>query len=190
MSMHADWVGFCFDRNPDARLSGMRSLAPGQHPEHWQVLGTAALASGAFPVGLAPRAITRDFQDYVDREWYDPTMPQPPIRKEINGLPVEPADLPTSWLSDFGGRRNLPPVDAADAFPPNGEYTFVNVDGGVFNNEPLELCRIAVAEGKGRNPRDPTIADRAVLLIDPFPNLFERDRILRCRNAEPSAPCT
>jgi hypothetical protein len=175
MSMHADWIGFCFDRDPEAILAGMRALAPGQHPEHWRVLGTAALASGAFPIGLQARAVTRDFQDYVERDWYDPTIPQPPIRKEVDGQPAQPADSPASWLSDSGGLRKLQPLDTAADFP-RGEYTFVNIDGGVFNNEPLELCRVAVADGRGRNPRDPTTADRAVLLIDPFPNLFELDR--------------
>jgi hypothetical protein len=174
MSMHADWMGFCYDPDPSDGLAGLRSLTPGRGSDNWDMLGVAALASGAFPIGLAARTITRDFRDYEDRDWYDPTMPQPPIRREVNGIPIEPPDSPESWLSDFGGRRKIPPVDTEDDFP-NGEYSFVNVDGGVFDNEPLELCRVAVAEGQGRNPRDPRRANRAVLLIDPFPNLFERD---------------
>ena len=177
MSMHADWVGFCFDRNPDARLSGMRSLAPGQHPEHWQILGTAALASGAFPVGLAPRAITRDFQDYVDREWYDPTMPQPPIRKEINGLPVEPADSPTSWLSRF--RR--PAKSAAGRCSRR-----FSSEWGIYVRQcrwrRLQQRAARTLPDRGRRGQGPQSArlrqspTGAVLLIDPFPNLFELDR--------------
>jgi hypothetical protein len=146
MSMHADWMGFCFDRDPDADLPGMHSLAPGRASDHWQTLGTAALASGAFPIGLSARVLSRDFADYEKRKWYDPAT----------------------------GLRELPPLDHASDFP--GGYNFVNVDGGVFNNEPLELCRVAIADGRPRNPRDPQQADRAVLLIDPFPNLFELDR--------------
>jgi hypothetical protein len=174
MSMHADWLGFCFDRDPEARIPGMRSLAPGRVPDHWQMLGTAALASGAFPVGLAARAVTRDFIEYKERRWYDPAILQDPIRRIIDGRPAEPADAPSSWLSQSGGRRTLPPLDDVSDFP-DGKYDFVNVDGGLFDNEPLELCRVAVAGGEGRNPRDGKQAKRGVLLIDPFPNLFERD---------------
>jgi len=175
MSMHADWMGFCFDRDPDGRLPGMRSLAPGRASDHWETLGTAALASGAFPVGLSARELRRDFTDYERRKWYEPSMPQDPVRRTTpDDQPVEPSDAPSSWLSQSGGETDLPPLDHASDFP-GSEYRFVNVDGGVFNNEPLELCRIAVAQGRPRNPRDPRRADRAVLLIDPFPNLFERD---------------
>jgi hypothetical protein len=176
MSMHADWMGFCFDRDPAANLPGMRSLAPGRASDHWETLGTAALASGAFPIGLSARELRRDFPDYVERKWYDPAMPQDPVRRTTpDGKEVEPADAPSSWLSQSGGKTKLAPLDTTVDFP-GGEYRFVNVDGGVFNNEPLELCRVALAGDRPRNPRDPQLADRAVLLIDPFPNLFELDR--------------
>ena len=174
MSLHADWLGFCYDRDPNASRAGMRSLAPGQQPERWQLLGGAALASGAFPVGLSARLLRRPFSDYVDREWYDPGMLSPPQRRQVDGHDAQPSDDPASWLSEAGGTRKLPPLDTSADFP-DGEYDFVNVDGGVFNNEPLELCRIAVADGQGHNPRDGREADRGVLLIDPFPNLFDRD---------------
>jgi hypothetical protein len=174
MSMHADWLGFCYDRDPNASRPGMCSLAPGPNAELWQRLGAAALASGAFPVGLTARALRRPFTDYVERRWYDPGKLLPPRRRQVDGHDAEPAGNPASWLSEAGGTRKLKPLDQPSDFP-DGEYDFVNVDGGVFNNEPLELCRIAVADGQGRNPRDGREADRAVLLIDPFPNLFARD---------------
>lgn len=176
MSMHADWMGFCFDRDPAVSLPGMRSLAPGQASDHWQTLGTAALASGAFPIGLAARKLTREFDDYVKRRWYDPSIARDPVRRTTSdGRVVQPPDVPSSWESQSGGTRRLPPLDKPSDFP-SGEYTFVNADGGVFNNEPLELCRVAVAADRARNPRDPLRADRAVLLIDPFPNLFDLER--------------
>jgi hypothetical protein len=176
MSMHADWMGFCFDRDPAARLPGMRSLAPGRASDHWDTLGAAALASGAFPIGFSARELRRDFTDYEERRWYDPSMPQNPVRRTTpDGQYAGSPEEPSSWLSQSGGRTKLPPVDRANDFS-GGEYRFVNVDGGVFNNEPLELCRVAVAGDRARNPRDPLQADRAVLLIDPFPNLFELDR--------------
>jgi hypothetical protein len=46
--------------------------------------------------------------------------------------------------------------------------SFVNVDGGTMNNEPLDLVRTALAGINGRNKRQGHEADRAVLLIDPF----------------------
>ncbi|MGE5271888.1 MAG: hypothetical protein ACM3JG_19680 [Thiohalocapsa sp.] len=174
MSMHADWLGFCYDRDANASRPGMRSLAPGGHPDRWHLLGGAALASGAFPVGLSARALQRPFNDYVERRWYDPGKLLRPQRRQVDGHDAEPACNPDSWLSEAGGSRKLKPLDAPTDFR-DGDYDFVNVDGGVFNNEPLELCRVAVADGKGHNPRDGREADRAVLLIDPFPNLFDRD---------------
>lgn len=50
----------------------------------------------------------------------------------------------------------------------------MSVDGGVFNNEPLELARLHLADG-GRNPRRPAEANRAVILIDPFPDMADFD---------------
>jgi hypothetical protein len=50
----------------------------------------------------------------------------------------------------------------------------MNVDGGVINNEPFEIARRELAGGPGRrNPRDPKNADRAVVMIDPFPNVVD-----------------
>ncbi|MGE0272888.1 MAG: patatin-like phospholipase family protein, partial [Alphaproteobacteria bacterium] len=52
---------------------------------------------------------------------------------------------------------------------PQGLYKFLCVDGGLMNNEPLELARAYLADG-GRNPREGGIAYRAVVMVDPFPN--------------------
>jgi hypothetical protein len=49
-------------------------------------------------------------------------------------------------------------------------YDFQCVDGGVMNNEPLELARRILAGGAARNERSGDLADKAILLIDPFPN--------------------
>ncbi|HYD05220.1 MAG TPA: hypothetical protein VEC60_05820, partial [Reyranella sp.] len=46
--------------------------------------------------------------------------------------------------------------------------SFANVDGGTFNNEPLDVVRLAMAGLNGTNPRSPSEAKRAVVLIDPF----------------------
>jgi hypothetical protein len=57
------------------------------------------------------------------------------------------------------------PSDAPDT------YSAAVVDGGTMNNEPLELARIELAGLIGRNPRDGLKANRATLLVDPFPDV-------------------
>jgi hypothetical protein len=49
-------------------------------------------------------------------------------------------------------------------------YAFVSVDGGVANNEPLEIARRTLAGDDAFNPRDKNEAHRAVLMVDPFPS--------------------
>ena len=177
MSLHADHIGFCF-RSPrkEEEVVGMLSLTPGETEGNWQMLGNAALASSAFPFGLAARPLKRDFSDYEGREWFVASAERPPIRRERYGKKAEPPDDPASWRSQSGEFRRIPPLDKEADFPPNGRYEFANVDGGVFNNEPLELCRLALAGEEGRIPRNPLEATLAVLLIDPFPNLFKLDK--------------
>jgi hypothetical protein len=55
-------------------------------------------------------------------------------------------------------------------------FDFLNVDGGLINNEPLELARQYLAGGPAKlNPRSGEVADRAVIMIDPFPNALAPD---------------
>lgn len=175
MSMHADWMGF--DWSVDGAVdAGLVPVSPGGAPEAWKLLGEAALASGAFPVGLAARTLARKFEDYERREWFIPGALLPPMRKKDSaGTPVIPADDENSWQSRAGTYRQIRPLDEHDSFP-GGDYNFVNVDGGIFDNEPLELARRALARERERNPRDPRIADRSLILIDPFPNVFELNK--------------
>lgn len=107
-----------------------RRLAPQDAPGGaWPQLVLAALASGAFPIGLAPRLLQRP-------------------------------------CSDFAGRHGRNPL-----FPPDmTDYAFLCVDGGLMDNEPLELARRYLAGSEGENPRDGERACRAVVMIDPFPN--------------------
>src|SRR4051794_22210612 len=69
MSMHGDYVHFALG---DAGGLGaeVRPLPPGRYEEpQWKVLSLSALATGAFPVALAPRKISRRVAEYADREW-------------------------------------------------------------------------------------------------------------------------
>jgi len=111
----------------------------------WDLFRTAALATGAFPGGLAPRIIERPAADYQhsERVGYDDAATQ-----------------------CFKG------ICPDDAFPTTGNYRFVSVDGGTVDNEPLELARRYLAGG-GHNDQNGETANRAVVLIAPFPNYKE-----------------
>jgi hypothetical protein len=95
--------------------------------DNWKLLGTAALASGAFPVGLLPRALHRPLADYQYRRIAVPSDDGQQGARPI--LPNWPADTKAS-------------------------YRFLCVDGGAMDNEPLELARQELAGVLGRNPRD------------------------------------
>lgn len=131
MFEHMDHAKFCLSETGRG-LDGARPLVPPSRPDDpaWAELISAALASGAFPVGLAPKTIKRPLHDYDGRHGNGPAWPEKLV-----------------------------------------DYSFLCVDGGLMNNEPLELAREYLAGGPGkRNPTHGESAHRAVVLIDPFPN--------------------
>src|SRR5690606_602378 len=119
-------------------------LVPGRFEEPgWSTLRRASLATGAFPIGLAPRALRRGAVDYRDRHH-----------------PAAPA-----W-----------PASVAAAIARDGDfpYDFLCVDGGVVDNEPLELTRrvlLGSEQAMARERSEPDRVTHAILLIDPFPNM-------------------
>ena len=125
----------------------------------WQLVGQAAMATGAFPVGLLPRDVVRDW-----------TRCDPRI------LPMKPGQY---------GRVALLPALHAGA--PTKEYSCLCVDGGVFNNEPFEVARTALSGVLGSNERDGIKTKRAVVMVDPlvlapeddFERLRDSDSVLR-----------
>jgi hypothetical protein len=129
MFEHMDHMRFAMSRSAACTDAG-RHLLPADAPNgEWPKLVTAALASGAFPGGLAPRLLERPYADY-------------------------------------DGRYSCRPLWPAG----EGPYQFLCVDGGLIDNEPLELARRHLAGPEDQNPRDGDKAHRAVVLIDPFPN--------------------
>lgn len=135
MAAHKDHMRFSVNRKQadapqDVKFA--RRLDPAALPDGaWPQLAQAALASGAFPIGLQARPLARPRSDY------DGHLRQPP---------------------------NWPANSNADE-----EYGFLCVDGGLIDNEPLELARSYLAQG-GRSPRSGAHAHRAMVMIDPFPN--------------------
>jgi hypothetical protein len=116
----------------------------------WPDFGQFALGTAAFPVGFPPRRLTRPLDHYRYRVMSVADDTDPTQVKRLQLVPDWPA------LQAWAG-GSLP-----------DDYQFLAVDGGVADNEPIELARTALAGISGRNPRDGMKANRAVVLIDPF----------------------
>ncbi len=148
---HDDYLGFLVGGGdgpaPAACLKGHRpvSTLASSRATDWADLGGAALASGAFPIFLKPRTLTRDGNDYNARNFGNPDAADASQRS---------VSVPPPW--------------------PRGEapnpYEFVAVDGGIFNNEPLDLAREVLAGDGPDGPADGLRASSAVMMIAPFVN--------------------
>jgi predicted acylesterase/phospholipase RssA len=132
---------------PPARCAHVLDLAKAGPAGGWDVLQTAAMATGAFPAFLAPRELKRNTAEYI----------------------------PPMWESVTSAATGTPPPIAPN-FPPNMTEPFatLNVDGGITNNDPFNyahdyLASLAPASTKGINPTSAEAADRAVINIAPFP---------------------
>ena len=132
----------------------------------WRNYAVCALASSAFPVGLAPRQI------------------------DTKLVLANQADL-----ADEYGKRLFPDADLVrspeiypDWEPPpsqNGIYWFTSADGGIIDNDPFEYAHFSLKEVDDRHfslknaedlrelgkPIPPGLneVDRAVIMISPFP---------------------
>jgi hypothetical protein len=143
MLNHGDYLDFTVGISP--------STNPGSHAldiasttgDEWNLFKTTALATGAFPIGLAPRRLQRPPSDYA------------------NGGRVGVDDA-------FGGFKTIPPDNSFNQVAP--PFAFTSVDGGTIDNEPLELARRCLAGAGAHNKRDGEEADKAVVLVAPFPN--------------------
>lgn len=179
MQMHKDYMRFALTvpggtqigAAPEPARPDEIALAPADSanraPKDWSLFGETALATAAFPLALAPREIYRCANHY---------------------------DFSRVAVSDDDGRGKVVPLrptlpaaipGAEDGNP--GHYRFVCVDGGTFDNEPLEELRIALAGPLGRNPRGLDVARRGTILIDPFaepPGMGPYDRTRMAGNPE------
>lgn len=124
----------------------------------WKAFSLSAVASGAFPVGLAPRLIHATTDSYaarflpVDLDTHESPPDPTSNSRSCDLLPVTP-QWPQPW---YGGK--------------NRDFDFLSVDGGVINNQPFEYARFALMKNPpAPNERDGAKADRAIIMIDPFP---------------------
>ncbi|MCR6632729.1 MAG: hypothetical protein NVV74_23305 [Magnetospirillum sp.] len=145
MTLHADNYDFAVQGRgawPASLNAGYTPLLANNDRIRWGALGQSAKASAAFPFALRPRLVERPASDYRGREFLDPG----------DGL-----TFPKRAIA-------IPPLPT---MPP--DYAFMCMDGGIMNNEPLELGRtLLLTHLTDSNPRDGVNATRAVVMIDPF----------------------
>ncbi len=152
ITKHTDYFHFLLSSKNREAANGEWLNAKDASTPNWDVLKNVAIATGAFPFGLSPRAINRAFSNYSRRKWRIPLKP-------------DPGD-PSSPNACFKYEHIEP------AWPSNQEerFNFLAVDGGVMDNEPTELTRRALAEDDLQNPRSAEEANRSLIMIDPFPS--------------------
>jgi hypothetical protein len=143
-----------FADNDKQRSLSATSLTVGDPA--WRNYAVCALASAAFPVGLAPRQIDTKLvladQDDTTDEYGKRLFPN--------------ADL----IRSSGIYPNWEPPPSQ-----NGLYWFTSADGGIIDNDPFEYAHFSLKDA--REPSDlvkPIEAaqdkvDRAVIMISPFP---------------------
>lgn len=116
----------------------------GQSLGEWDLFGTSALASGAFPMGLASRRLSFPWAHYQQRRYPIPLPPEVEIRPDF---PVE--------------------TESLEAF------TFESIDGGLVNNNPFDYAQYALAGGPTLGPVRGQDVDRAIIMVAPFPDAPE-----------------
>ena len=132
-------------------------VTPDPDKPNWKDYAICALASAAFPVGLAPRLIGATLgkdsspaekrkDEYEGRRW--------PIDLVASDLTRGPA-----WL---------------DTVRAEAPFWFTTADGGIIDNDPFEYARFSLKDGgkldQGIEHRLNAV-DRAVIMVSPFPEL-------------------
>ena len=154
MRKHADQLRFAFRQR--------RCRGPAACPSAWlhdpdpaygpaERLQLAALASGAFPLLLPPRRISRDSRDYLAQRW-----PGPGSGEMVDGR------------CDCVRYRHLAPDWGGHEAP--ATFQFHAVDGGMLDNQPFAAGRELLAGLPPTMPQPPVV-NRVMLAIDPFPDL-------------------
>jgi hypothetical protein len=139
-------------------------LGPKGDPEkhkNWERLADAALGTAGFPVGLSAVVINDvTVADYKRRQWTIDSLPDENLKAHNYSLPT-----------DFPEILNSNPLAAVN---------FVTIDGGMIDNEPFQYARWTLMDKPPEgNPRKAKDADRAVIMIDPFPEAPDYDKKLK-----------
>jgi len=150
---HADFVRLAvFSQGLDAHYSlrpdelGVSDQPTlGQIP--WSKAMEYALGTAAFPVGFPLRPLDKPVSHYR----YRPFIVDDPLN------PVKQGTVKWQALLAPGSDTIV-----------NDEYHFLAADGGMADNEPINLCRQVLEGYAPANISSGTDANRALLLIDPF----------------------
>ncbi len=163
MSLHADHIRFAVAREgmglaarPDEVV--LDRFGPDLNRTR-ELFAAAALATGAFPIALRARTLTRPLEDYAFRAALHPRsrlFEALEAQEQLEPLPEWARECLPDWSGITSGTVQVP-----------------YVDGGAMDNEPLELVRRALAGWNGSNARRGDLANRAVVLVDPFPERKE-----------------
>jgi len=147
-----------FADNDQYRLINVDSLINHHHLKYrWKDYAICALASAAFPIGLAPRDIGATLgaattTDAFNNEYSNRRFPLEQL--------VDKNDIAPDWLQSVLGRT---------------PFWFTSADGGIIDNDPFEYARFSLKRNTSELDRpiesDLTKADRAVIMISPFPEL-------------------
>ena len=138
-----------------AVTADVQNLFAADLDSNWSTILQGAMASCAFPAALRSRILVFDHKLWDKRVWPSGVGYVPGATPQTGAYPEVSPNWPTTLSPDW-------------------DYKFVNVDGGIANNEPFEYAHYAImsedtlAESL-RNPSDGGSADRAVIMIDPFP---------------------
>ena len=130
MMLHADYAHFMVgtpDPKYPAAVNLSRAALASRKPadkDGWDQLATAALATGAFPVGFTPRLLEWQAGIYQGRTWRVPGL------RLVGGV------------SQCGATEVVRPDWE---FKEKDPYQFLCVDGGVLDNQPLGLARMLLA---------------------------------------------
>lgn len=119
--------------------------------ENWELLRAAALASSAFPVAFRSRPLKRSLPACGYRVAL--------VTQQDGSSRV--VQLVPQWDALCTGEQEL------------GEVHFATIDGGIFNNQPLDIVRTELAGLASRNERGGILADRAVILVDPLSDAIQ-----------------
>ena len=150
---HADYVRFDLDTRPGVDTPvrpdafGVSLWRTGDSFIGWDSVAPFGVATGAFPVGFKARNLSRPLDHYAYRI--------------VTTTAVDGTTCVQWFPPDWDAFRD-------DAGNINPTYSFPCVDGGGTDNSPVELARTTLAGVCDRNPRDGNIANRAIVLVDPF----------------------
>lgn len=155
LANHSDMMHFVYDNQPHAQFDTndipLLDDSTSVLNSNWKLLSQCTLATGAFPIALEYRDIAKDRDSYNEWKWW---VPQSDTKTSCDnkGSCFSLTKIAPQWESTL-----------------KTGYRFVAMDGGIANNEPLEVARRALAGKYLFNPRSADRASRSVIMVDPFP---------------------